>query len=48
MLTGQACTSFFYHITKTKCAKVVRGVLDLVCALAPEELEMVSYFDGNL
>jgi hypothetical protein len=48
MLTGQACTSFFDHITKAKCAKVVRGVLDLVCALAPEELEMVSYFGENL
>lgn len=42
MLTGKACTSFFDHITKAKCAKVVRGVLDLVCTLAPEEYDMVS------
>lgn len=42
MLTGKACTSLFDHITKAKCAKVVRGVLDLVCTLAPEEFDMVS------
>ena len=42
LLTGKACATFFDHITKAKCAKVVRGVLDLVCTLAPNELDMVS------
>jgi hypothetical protein len=40
MLTEKACTSFFDHITKVNCAKVVRGILDLVCTLAPEEFDM--------
>ena len=26
-------------MTKAKCAKVVRAVLDIVCALAPEQLD---------
>ena len=44
LLTGDVCRPFFDNVTKAKCAKVVRAVLDIVCALAPEQLEMVSAF----
>ena len=44
LLTGDVCRPFFDSVTKAKCAKVVRAVLDIVCALAPEQLEMVSAF----
>lgn len=40
LLTGDVCTGFFENVTKAKCAKVVRAVLDIVCAVAPKELEM--------
>mmetsp|Transcript_41300 Transcript_41300/g.98896 ORF Transcript_41300/g.98896 Transcript_41300/m.98896 type:complete len:486 (-) Transcript_41300:1068-2525(-) len=33
-------SSFFSVVTKAKCAKVVRQVLDIVCSLAPDEYEM--------
>ena len=42
LLTGDVCRGFFDHATKAKCAKVVRAVLDVVCGLAPEQLDMVS------
>jgi hypothetical protein len=45
LLTGDTCRGFFDNATKAKCAKVVRAVLDIVCGLAPEQLEMVS---GNV
>eukprot|EP00978_Attheya_sp_CCMP212_P023361 scaffold71493_cov46-Attheya_sp.AAC.1 len=40
LLTGDVCSGFFENVTKAKCAKVVRAVLDIVCAVAPTELEM--------
>lgn len=33
-------STFFQNVTKAKCAKVVRQVLDIVCSLAPEEYKM--------
>ena len=42
LLTGDTCRGFFDNATKAKCAKVVRAVLDIVCGLAPEQLDMVS------
>lgn len=33
-------SSFFTVVTKAKCAKVVRQVLDIVCSLAPDEYDM--------
>jgi len=42
LLTGATCSGFFVNVTKAKCAKVVRGVLDAVCALSPDQLDMVS------
>ena len=42
LLTGDTCRGFFDNATKAKCAKVVRAVLDIVCSLAPDQLEMVS------
>lgn len=48
LLTGKACATFFDHITKAKCAKVVRGVLDLVCTLAPNELDMQAQVCQNV
>jgi hypothetical protein len=41
MLTGDVCGPFFESVTKAKCAKVVRAVLDTVCSLAPNEVDMV-------
>lgn len=33
-------STFFRNITKAKCAKVVRQILDIVCSLAPEQYDM--------
>jgi 26S proteasome regulatory subunit N6 len=33
-------SSFFRKVTKAKCAKVVRQILDIVCSLAPEAYGM--------
>jgi 26S proteasome regulatory subunit N6 len=33
-------STFFQKVTKAKCAKVVRQVLDIVCTLAPQEYDM--------
>jgi 26S proteasome regulatory subunit N6 len=33
-------SNFFHKVTKAKCAKVVRQILDIVCSLAPEAYEM--------
>ena len=46
LLTGDTCRGFFDNATKAKCAKVVRAVLDIVCGLAPDQLEMVSVICG--
>ena len=48
LLTGATCSAFFANVTKAKCAKVVRAVLDQVCALAPEELEMQAQICRNI
>lgn len=40
LLTGPICSPFFSNVTKAKCAKVVRAVLEIICTLAPKELEM--------
>jgi 26S proteasome regulatory subunit N6 len=48
LLTGDVCRPFFDSVTKAKCAKVVRAVLDIVCALAPEQLEMQSEICRNI
>ena len=40
LLTGPICSPFFTNVTKAKCAKVVRAVLEIICTLAPKELEM--------
>jgi len=42
LLTGEVCGPFFDNVTRAKCAKVVRAVLDTVCSLAPNEFDMVS------
>ncbi|KAL3907165.1 MAG: hypothetical protein SGILL_008982 [Bacillariaceae sp.] len=33
-------STFFQKVTKAKCAKVVRQILDIVCSLAPEAYDM--------
>eukprot|EP00985_Skeletonema_marinoi_P019038 scaffold10792_cov120-Skeletonema_marinoi.AAC.5 len=48
LLTGETCAPFFANITKAKTAKVVRAVLDSVCALAPEELDMQAQICQNI
>lgn len=48
LLTGAACAPFFANITKAKCAKVVRAVLDAVCALAPDKLDMQAQICHNI
>jgi 26S proteasome regulatory subunit N6 len=40
LLTGPFCSPFFTNVTKAKCAKVVRAVLEIICTLAPKELDM--------
>lgn len=39
-LTGDVCSTFFNTVTKAKCAKVVRSVLDMVDTLVPHELSL--------
>mmetsp|Transcript_1666 Transcript_1666/g.3665 ORF Transcript_1666/g.3665 Transcript_1666/m.3665 type:complete len:476 (-) Transcript_1666:204-1631(-) len=48
LLTGTTCAPFFANATKAKTAKVVRAVLDAVCALAPDELDMQSQICRNI
>jgi 26S proteasome regulatory subunit N6 len=48
LLTGSTCAPFFAHATKAKTAKVVRAVLDAVCALAPEAYDMQSEICRNI
>ncbi|KAL7540277.1 hypothetical protein ACHAWF_006637 [Thalassiosira exigua] len=48
LLTGTTCAPFFANVTKAKTAKVVRAVLDAVCALAPESLEMQAQICRNI
>ena len=47
LLTG-SCAPFFSNITKAKCAKVVRAVLDIVCAASPDEYEMQAGICRNI
>jgi len=48
LLTGETCSTFFAKVTKAKCAKVVRAVLDAVCALAPDRLDMQAQICRNI
>lgn len=48
LLTGDTCRGFFDNATKAKCAKVVRAVLDIVCSLAPDQLEMQAEVCQNI
>ncbi len=48
LLTGSTCAPFFANVTKAKTAKVVRAVLDAVCNLAPDELDMQAQICGNI
>mmetsp|Transcript_53322 Transcript_53322/g.79236 ORF Transcript_53322/g.79236 Transcript_53322/m.79236 type:complete len:488 (+) Transcript_53322:73-1536(+) len=48
LLTGPICGTFFDNVTKAKCAKVVRAVLDAVCSLAPKELDMQAQICRNI
>lgn len=48
LLTGTTCAPFFANVTKAKTAKVVRAVLDAVCALAPEALDMQAQICRNI
>lgn len=48
LLTGDTCAAFFAHVTKAKTAKVVRAVLDAVCALSPDRLDMQAEICGNI
>ena len=48
LLTGTTCANFFANVTKAKTAKVVRAVLDAVCALAPDQLDMQSQICHNI
>ena len=48
LLTGSTCAPFFANVTKAKTAKVVRAVLDAVCNLAPDELDMQAQICKNI
>lgn len=48
VLTGETCQGFFENVTKAKCAKVVRGVLDVVCSLLPDKLETQAEICRNI
>lgn len=47
-LTGATGKAFFDHINKAKCAKLVRQVLDIVCSLAPDQLDMQERICNNI
>jgi 26S proteasome regulatory subunit N6 len=40
IVTFLETSAFFQNVTKAKCAKVVRQILDIVCSLAPEQYDM--------
>jgi 26S proteasome regulatory subunit N6 len=40
IVTFLETSTFFQNVTKAKCAKVVRQILDIVCSLAPEQYDM--------
>lgn len=48
LLTGSTCAVFFLNVTKAKCAKVVRAVLEMICTLAPDELDMQEEICYNI
>jgi len=48
LLTGSICSTFFDKVTKAKCAKVVRAVLEIVCREAPSELKMQEEICNNI
>ena len=39
LLTGETCSVFFERVTKAKCARVIRQVLDLVCECVPDQFD---------
>lgn len=47
-LTGATGKAFFDNITKAKCARLVRQVLDIVCSLAPDQLDMQEQICNNI
>lgn len=47
-LTGETGKVFFDNITKAKVAKLVRQVLDIVCSLAPDQLDMQEKICNNI
>ena len=47
-LTGATGKTFFDHINRAKCAKVVRQVLDIVCSLVPDQLDMQEQICNNI
>eukprot|EP01083_Nonionella_stella_P012152 34495_1 len=48
LLTGTTCAPFFTNATKAKCAKVVRAVLEIICTLAPSQLDMQQQICNNI
>lgn len=48
LLTGPTCADFINAMTKAKCAKIVRAVLDVVCTLAPDQLDMQATLCNNI
>lgn len=48
LLTTGSCAVFFASITKAKCAKVVRAVLDIVCSASPTEYDMQAGICRNI
>jgi len=48
LLTGPTCQDFINAMTKAKCAKIVRAVLDVVCSLAPEQFDMQANLCQNI
>jgi 26S proteasome regulatory subunit N6 len=47
-LTGATGKAFFDHINRAKCAKLVRQVLDIVCSLVPDQLDMQEQICNNI
>ncbi|CAB9509981.1 ATPase regulatory subunit 11 [Seminavis robusta] len=47
-LTGATGKAFFDNINRAKCAKLVRQVLDIVCSLVPDQLDMQEQICNNI
>jgi len=48
LLTGPTCEDFVNAMTKAKCAKIVRAVMDVVSSLAPSQLDMQAELCRNI